>query len=143
MSCRPNRFRGLVYDGDWHRMLVDAAQLAKAGTRSKDLLAAVEVLEQQLAKTDECLHTVTALQAVPSSIDVQFLMKHIEQCIDIRPATLQLTSTGEIELMITARGSREHVQSMATVILSSGLSRAEAEIWAEVTFRSGGRGQHI
>jgi hypothetical protein len=143
MSCRPNRFHGLFYEGDWHKRLVDAIQLAKAETRSNDLLSAMEALEHQLTKTDECVHTVTAIQAVPPSMDVQFLMLHVKRCIDVEPATLQLIPTGEIELTITARGSLRHVQTMATAILSSGLHLAESEIWAEAALRAGRRGQHI
>jgi hypothetical protein len=131
MICRPNKYRGLFYDGDWHTKLANAVHLAKAGTQSNDLLSAIEVLEHQLAKTDECVHTVIAVQAVPQNMDGQFLLLHVERCIDVHPATLQLNSAGEIELKITARGTWGDVQSMATAILYSGLSRAKAEIWAE------------
>ncbi|MDP3537974.1 MAG: hypothetical protein Q8S26_04655 [Azonexus sp.] len=140
MSCHPNRFRGLVFNGDWHTSLANAVHLAKAGTQSGDLMSALEALEHQLAKTDECVHTVITVQDVPPSMDGQFLMLHVKQCIDVHPATVQLISAGKIELKITARGTWEHVQSMAAAILSSGLSRAKAEMWAEVTYRSAERG---
>lgn len=131
MKNRPNRFRGLFYNGDWHTRLVTALKLAKEGTCSQELLAAIEVLERQLAQTDECVHTVTAIQVVPSSMRAQFLLNHIRQCVDVEPATLLLAQNGDIELTITARGNREHVHSMAEAILSSGLASAKARIWIE------------
>lgn len=131
MRTRPNRFRGLFYNGDWHTKLITALQLAKEGTCSQELLATIAVLEHQLAQTDECVHTVTATQTVPPSMGVQFLLGHIERCIDVEPANLQLAPNGEIELTITARGDRDHVLHMAEAILSSGLSTARARIWAD------------
>lgn len=133
MKNRPNRFRGLLYNGDWHTSLVTALDLAKAGTRSQEMLAAIEILERKLALADECVHTVTAVQAVPHSMGAQFLLTHIQQCVDVEPATVRLAPSGDIELTITARGSREHVLSMAEAILSSGLSSAKVKIWAETT----------
>ncbi|WP_295003511.1 hypothetical protein [uncultured Dechloromonas sp.] len=133
MKNRPNRFRGLLYNGDWYKKLVTALKLAKEGTCSQELLATIEVLERQLSQADECLHTVTAIQVVPSSMRAQFLLNHIRQCVDVEPATLLLAQNGDIELTITARGSREHVHSMAEAILSSGLALAKAKIWIETT----------
>lgn len=131
MENRPNRFRSLFYNGDWHTKLVTALQLAKEGTCSQELLAAIAVLERQLAQTDECVHTVTATQIVPPSMAAQFVLSHIERCVDVKPATLRLAPTGEIELTITGRGNREHVLSMAEAILSSGLASARARIWVD------------
>lgn len=134
MLSRPNRFRGLVYNGDWHTRLVTAIQLAKEGTGSQDILATIEALERQLTQTDECIHTVTATQAVPLNMDTQFLMSYIKQSIDVEPATLNLATNGDIELTITARGDRKHVYSLANAILSSGLAGAKAKIWVEMLF---------
>lgn len=134
MKIRPNRFRGLVYNGDWHTRLVTALQLAKESSYSQGVLAAIEVLERQLEQTDECVHTVTASQTVPASMGAQFLLSHIEQCVDVKPATLRLAHNGDIELTITSRGSREHVLSMAEAIFSSGLSSARAKTWIETAF---------
>ena len=131
MRTRPNRFRGLFYNGDWHTKLITALQLAKEGTCSQELLATIAVLEQQLAQTDECVHTVTATQIVPPSMGVQFVLSHIEQCVDVEPAAIRLNSNGHIELTITARGNRQHVLGMAEAILSSGLSSAKARLWAD------------
>lgn len=131
MKNRPNRFRGLYYNGDWHTKLITALQLAKEGTCSQEMLSAIAVLEHQLAQTDECVHTVTATQAVPPSMGAQFVLSHIEQCVDVKPATIRLAPNGEIELTITGRGSREHVLSMAEAILSSGLASSRARIWVD------------
>lgn len=128
---RPNRFRGLVYNGDWHTKLVTALRLARDGTGSKEMLATIEVLERQLVQTDECVHTVTATQAVPFSMGALFLLNHIKQTIDVEPSTLNVSPNGDIELTITARGDRDHVFSLAQAILSSGLARAKGAILVE------------
>lgn len=144
MRRHPNRLLNLVvYDGDWHTRLVTALELARDGTRSKDLLSAIEVFEHQLLKSDTCIHTVTAVQVVPLGMDVELLKSCIEECIDVQPATLQIASGRNIELTITARGSLEHVHRMATSILSSGFSVAKAKMWAELNFRNARFDQHI
>lgn len=127
---RPNRFHSLFYDGDWHTQLATALVLAKNSTASQELVAAIEVLEHQLVKNDECIHTVTVVQTIPLGMEASFLMNCIEQCIDVEPANLCLTSTGHIELMITARGNLNRVQRMAASILSYGVAQAEATISA-------------
>ncbi|WP_265946234.1 hypothetical protein [Dechloromonas sp. A34] len=127
---RPNRFHNLFYDGDWHTQLATALMLAKKSTASQELVAAIEILENQLAKNDECIHTVTVVQAVPLGMEAAFLMNCIEQCIDVAPANLCQTSTGHLELTITARGDRKGVQSMAASILSYGVAQAKAMISA-------------
>lgn len=134
---RPNRFVNLIYDGDWHTRMITALGLAREGTRSQEILAAIEVLERLLAKNDECVHTVTAFLSVPPSMDAQFLLNHVEQSVDVEPAALKLAPDGHVELTITARGDREHVHCMAKAILSSGLSTAKARIWADAMFSSG------
>ncbi len=134
MLKRPNRFRGLFYNGDWHTSLLTALQLAREGTCSQEISATIDVLERQLAKTDECVHTVTALVAIPLSMDAHFLMSHVTPCVDVQPATLTLTPTGDIELTVTARGTREHVFCMAQAILNQGLRSAKAKIWVDTFF---------
>lgn len=131
MRSRPNRFMNLIYNGDWHTRLSNVLGLAREGTGSQEILAAIEVLERLLASTDECIHTVTASRPVPPSMSAQFLMGYIKESIDVEPAALKLALNGDVELTITARGDREHVESMARAILSSGLSSAKAKIWAE------------
>ncbi|NTV69831.1 MAG: hypothetical protein HGA71_06755 [Azonexaceae bacterium] len=128
---RPNRFRNLFYDGDWHSQLATALMLAKNSTTSQELVTSIQTLEQQLMKTDECIHTVTVVQTIPLGMEAAFLMNCIEQYIDVEPANLCLTSTGHIELMITARGNLSAVQSMAASILSYGVARANGIISAE------------
>lgn len=59
IEFRPNRFRGLMPDGDWHMRLATALALAKSLTASRELFDAIEGLELQLSKNDECVHTVT------------------------------------------------------------------------------------
>ena len=133
---RPNRFHNLFYDGDWHTQLATALVLAKKSTASQELVAAIEGLEHQLVKNDECSHTVTAVQTIPIGMEASFLMNCIEQCIDVEPANLCLTSTGHIELTITARGNLNSAQNMAASILSYGVAQAEAIISAaKWTFR--------
>lgn len=127
---RPNRFHNLFYDGDWHTQLATALMLAKNSTASQELVAAIEILEHQLVKTDECIHTVTVVQTVPLGMEATFLMNCIEQCIDVAPANLCLASTGHIELTITARGDRKGVQSMAASILWYGVAQAKAIVSA-------------
>lgn len=128
IKYHPNRFHGLFPDGDWHTRLATALVLAKSDTTSRELVAAIEVLEQLLAKNDECRHTVTAVQSPPLGMEAAFLMSCIEQCIDVEPANLCLTSTGQIELTITARGYLSTVQGMAALILSRGMAEAKAII---------------
>lgn len=133
---RPNRFHNLFYDGDWHTQLATALVLAKKSTASQELVAAIEVLEHHLVKNDECTHTVTVVQTIPIGMEASFLMNCIEQCIDLEPANLCLNSRGQIELMITARGSLNRVQSMAASILSYGVAQAKSLISAaQWTFR--------
>lgn len=127
---RPNRFHNLFYDGDWHTQLATALVLAKNSTASQELVAAIEILEHQLEKNNECIHTVAVIQKVPVGMEAAFLMNCIEQCIDVAPANLCLTSTGHLELRITARGNLNRVQGMAASILSYGVAQAEAIISA-------------
>lgn len=129
MRTRPNRWMKLFYDGDWHTTLTNALRLAREGTRSQEKLAAVTVLERLLAWDDECIHTITFVQPAPPGMDAKFLMKHIEQSIDVEPAALSLSPNEEIELTITARGDWNHVNGMAKAIFSSGVSKANSEIW--------------
>lgn len=135
MRTRLNPFRGLIYDGDWHTRLVASLKLAKEETGSTEIRIAIEVLEKQLANIDECIHTATAVQDVPVEIEVNFLMKHVRKDIDVELASAQITSSGQIELTLTGRGSRQHVQGMASSILSHALSAARAEIWFNNEFR--------
>lgn len=125
IGCRPNRFHNLVADGDWHTRLSTALKLAKNATASQELFASIEVLEHQLSENDECVHTVTMVQPVPLGMDTRFLMKCIELFIDVEPSNLCLTSTGHLELTITARGDQNGVQDMAKLILSHGVAEAK------------------
>ena len=130
MGIRPNLYRDLVFNGDWHTRLVTDLQMAKEGTRSLEILAAIDVLERQLAKTDECVHTATAY-LIPDSINEIFLISHIKKYVDIQPSTLALASNGNIELTLTARGDYEYVHGMAQSILNRGLSSARGKIRAD------------
>lgn len=130
LTCRPNRFHNLFFDGDWHTRLATALLLAKNATASEELFAAIEVLESQLTKNDECIHTVTLIQEVPIGVESKFLMKCIVRCIDVQPANLCQNSDGHIELTITARGNPSSVHGMAALILSRGVSQAQAIIAA-------------
>lgn len=128
---RPNRFHHLLDDGDWHTRLATALRLAKCATSSQELVSSIEVLEHQLAENDECIHTVTMSQAVPVGMDASYLMKCIEQVIDVRPASLCFASTGHVELTITARGDLNSVQCMAKSILSYGVAKAQGIMSAD------------
>ena len=110
---------------------------AKERTGSPTILAAIDALQHQLAQSDECIHTVTVIQAVPPGMDASFLMKQIQESTYILPASLGRTPNGDIELTITTRGTREHVMGVAKFILKNGLLDAESKIWAASMVRSG------
>lgn len=129
MRSRPNRFANLFYDGDWHSRLISSMELAKKGSRSQEILSAIATLEQLLSESDECQHTVMAVQAVPAGIALEFALDCVRECIDVTPAEIRLSASGELVLTITGRGDYGHVQLMAKSILSCGINRARAAIW--------------
>ncbi len=83
-----------------------------------------------LASNDECVHTATLEREVPLGMEVTFLIRCIEDCIDVESANLCLKSTGYIELTLTGRGSQNSVRGMALSILSRGFARAKGIISA-------------
>lgn len=104
-------------------------ELAKKGSRSQEILSAIATLEQLLSESDECQHTVMAVQAVPAGIALEFALDCVRECIDVTPAEIRLSASGELVLTITGRGDYGHVQLMAKSILSCGMNRAKAAIW--------------
>lgn len=130
MRSRPNRFVNLFYDGDWHSRLISSLKLAKEGSCSQKIQGAIGTLEELLSESDECIHTVTVTQPIPTGMAPNFALECVRECIDVTPAELTLSADGELALTITARGAREHVYGMAKAILKCGISTARAAIWA-------------
>ena len=129
MRIRVNPFRNLIYNGDWHSRLLASLALAKEETGSNQIRIAIDALEEQLASIDECIHTVTVAQDVPVEIDAKFLMSHVQKVIDVEPAWAQFTTSGQIALTVTGRGSSQHVEDIASAVLRRGLSVAKADVW--------------
>lgn len=134
MRTRPNRFAKLFYDTDWHSRLVSVLKEAKGASRSHEIQEAIVTLELLLSEFDECLHTVTAIQPIPTGIALDFALECVKECIDVNHAKLDLSADGGLALTITERGDREQVLGMARAILRCGLNRAKASIWASEIF---------
>lgn len=135
MKFRPNRFHNLLND-DWHTQLLNALRIAREATCSQELQSDILRLEQKLGEVDECNHTATAILPTSKYFSGIFLLPFIQKCCDVVPSTAFLKSDGSIEVTITARGSRHHVQKMAETILTAGISAARHQLQLEDLLRN-------
>lgn len=120
---RINLFDGLVYQGDWHSILLNALTVAEADVVSEELKANITNLKQKLAATDECLHTVSVSMEIPTGVNANFILKEVASELE-SVAGVELAGTDQIALTMTARGSWAHVQSEAQILLAECLGDA-------------------
>lgn len=120
---RINPFDGLVYQGDWHSILLNALTVAEADVVSEELKADITRLMHKLATTDECLHTVSVSMQIPTGIDANFILKEVASELE-SVAGVELAGTDQIALTMTARGSWPYVQSEALILFSESLGNA-------------------
>lgn len=136
MAYPPNTLNKLIND-DWHTRLLGALKMAKAMTASPELLNSMQLLEQQLAEIDECHNTVTAVLPASDIFKGSFLLPFVQECCDVMPSEVCLKPDGSIEVTVTARGSRMHVQRMGEAILSAGVNAAKSKLQVEEWLRGG------
>lgn len=130
MKNRPNRVRK-IWNFDWHTRLCNQLKLAQTMTASPQLRNTMQLLEQQLAETDECVHTVTAVLPASTVFSGEYLFKLVQENCDVEPSEVCLKSDGSIAVTLTARGPYSHVLSMAEAILSAGVTAAESKVLAD------------
>jgi len=102
-------FEELFGTGDWQRDLLREVRVAEESANSPRIREAVALLKEVLLEVDECIHTVTISQPVPTGWDAQFLITHLRnECDD---AQINLANSGEITLIFTRRGSLSYVEN--------------------------------
>lgn len=130
MKSSPNRVRK-IWNFDWHTQLRNQLKLAQTMTASQQLRNTMQLLEQQLAETDECVHTVTAVLPASTFFSGEYLFKLVQEKCDVEPSEVCLKPDGSIAVTLTARGPYSHVLGMAEAILSAGVSDAKSKLLAD------------
>ena len=99
-----------------------------------EIRKSIEALETLLARTDECIHTVTRTTQVPRGIDANVVHQYLLEQIQGEQASLTRTSPTVFELTITGRGNLGSVEATAEHVLELGIIEAKSKAWVAVQF---------
>lgn len=121
------RFESFMDDGDWHSRLMTALELAEQGTQNDKLRIATANLKELLISIDECRHTVSVQEELPSLIDPVVVLSRVQDALKLTGGKVDLLHPRTIRLTIVWRGSLEHVGHVAKLLLTKALVLAKTQ----------------
>lgn len=121
------RFESFMDEGDWHSRLMTALELAEQGTQNDKLRIATANLKELLISIDECRHTVSVQEELPSLIDPVVVLSRVQDALKSTGGKVDLLHPRTIRLTIVWRGSIEHVGHVAQLLLTKALVLAKTQ----------------
>lgn len=128
MIIRKNRYKDLVYDGDWHRPLLGSLNLAENEAFSEAFRKKIGLFREEVLMNDECFHRVTVKASLPSGLSYEFALHNIKKVGTGEDISVEFIAPSLIALTLGMRGSHSHAEHSANSILSRGINMARTAI---------------
>ena len=100
-------------NGDWHTPLTNCLARALERTTSAKLKAAMEVLTQELAKIDECAHSITVTAKLPANVSLENIAEALSFEHDLPTSVEMIGHSDMVKVITDFRSSKSYAEETA------------------------------